>query len=94
MGDDVKLNIDGVKEDGEPIAPPKHASKFIRQCGVIVRDNLDIRIQEWHKQKDETIPYVQDRMKKMLWAKLKVNFTLPPEEAAEKDPEEHPKDTP
>ena len=92
-----RYHIEVIGEDGEPLAPVAHAKKFKAQAGVIVRDNLDIRIREWHKQKDETIPFVEDRTKKMLWGKLMAHFTLPPEapeaeedreDAAEEDPEE------
>ena len=92
-----RYHIEVIGEDGEPLAPVAHAKKFKAQAGVIVRDNLDIRIREWHKQKDETISFVEDRTKKMLWGKLMAHFTLPPEapeaeedreDAAEEDPEE------
>ena len=43
----VKYNIDAIKTDGEPILPKKNANKFIRQCGVLVKDQLPIFMQEW-----------------------------------------------
>ena len=46
-----RFRIDVIRADGEPIAPAKHANIFKRQCGVIVRDNILITIQEWHKPK-------------------------------------------
>ena len=57
--------------------PTKNAFKFIHQCGVVVRDNVPISIQEWAKQKDETVSYVSDRMKEVLWNKVICHFTLP-----------------
>ena len=57
--------------------PAKNAFKFTHQCGVVVRDNVPISIQEWVKQKDETISYVSDRMKDVLWSKVISHFTLP-----------------
>jgi hypothetical protein len=36
--------IEEIGEDGEPIAPAVHASKFTRQYGVLVRDNIPITL--------------------------------------------------
>jgi hypothetical protein len=74
-----RFKIEQIRADGEPIAPAKHANIFRRQCGVIVRDNVPITIQEWHKTKVDGVSYVDDQTKEMLWTKLMVNFTLPPE---------------
>jgi hypothetical protein len=60
----------------ELIAPTAHASKFTRQYGVLVRDNIPITIREWKKTKTEPVNYVCKRLKNMLWKKLMVNFTL------------------
>jgi hypothetical protein len=72
-----RYQIEEIGEDGEPNAPTAHASKFTRQCGVLVRDNILITIREWKKTKTEPINYVCKRLKNMLWKKLMVNFTLP-----------------
>ena len=78
MGDDIKLNIDEVAEDGEPIAPEKNARKFINQCGVIVRDQIPITVQEWNKPKeDRGVSFVDERAKNTLWDMLIAHFTLP-----------------
>jgi hypothetical protein len=69
--------IEEIGEDGEPIAPAAHASKFTRRCRVLVRDNIPITIREWKKIKTEPVNYVRKRLKNMLWKKLMVNFTLP-----------------
>ena len=45
----VKYNIDAIKPNGETHEPKKNAKKFIRQCGVIVRDQTPISVQEWEK---------------------------------------------
>lgn len=74
-----RYHIDQIRADGEPIAPAKHAKIFVRQCGVVVRDNVPITVQEWHKTKVDGVSYVDDQTKEMLWTKLMVNFTLPPE---------------
>jgi hypothetical protein len=71
-----RYRIEEIGKDGEPTAPTAHASKFIRQCGLLVRDNIPIIIREWKKTKTEPINYVRKRLKNMLWMKLMVNFTL------------------
>ena len=43
----VKYNIDSIKASGEPLSPKNIANKFVRQCGVLVKDQLPISIQEW-----------------------------------------------
>jgi hypothetical protein len=40
-----RYKIEEIGEDGEPIAPVAHANKFVRQCRVLVRDNILITIQ-------------------------------------------------
>ena len=76
--------IEEVGEDGEPLAPEDHVRKFVNQAGVIVRDNLQITIQEWNKLKAAGVSFVYDRTKDMLWDNLMANFTLPLEEDPEK----------
>jgi len=63
------------------MAPKKHATKFVNQCGVIVRDNIPITIQEWNKPKKagDGVSYVDDRSKDDLWEKLMAHFNLPPD---------------
>jgi hypothetical protein len=90
-----RYRIEKIGEDGEPIAPTAHASKFTRQCGVLVRENIPITLQEWKKTKMEPVKYVRKRLKNMLWKKLMVNFTLPtaPEvDRNEEDPNEEDSD--
>jgi hypothetical protein len=86
-----RYRIEEISEDGEPIAPAAHASKFTRQCGVLVRDNILITLREWKKTKTELVKYVRNRLKNILRKKLMVNFTLPetPEvDQTEVDPNE------
>ena len=49
MKEGVKYNIEAFKPNGEPLAPKKIADKFVRQCGVLVKDQLPISLQEWRK---------------------------------------------
>ena len=77
MPDGIKYNIDEIKEDGEPIAPKKNADKFIRQCRVIVRDQIPITVQEWNKpKKDQGVSFVDERAKNTLSDMLMSHFTL------------------
>ena len=79
MRQDERFTIEEVGRDGQPIAPKRSRDTFIHQCGVIVRDNVPISIQEWNKKKDPEVSYVQDRQKDDLWTSLMTNFSLPPE---------------
>ena len=74
----VKYNIDAFSLSWEPIAPESHVGKFVSQCGVIVRDQIPISIQEWHKPKEgRLVSYVDERAKNQLWNTLMSHFTLP-----------------
>ena len=74
----VKFNIDVISLSGEPVAPKSHADKFTRQCGVIVRDQIPISTQEWHKPKEgRLVSFVDERAKNRLWDTLISHFTLP-----------------
>jgi hypothetical protein len=63
------------------LEPKQHATKFINQCGVIVRDTISITVQECNKPKKARLEasFVDKRSKKDLWRKLMANFILPPE---------------
>ena len=65
MGKDEHLTIDEVNATtGQPLAPVPNAVKFVHQCGVTVRDNVYISIQEWNKPaKLEGVSYVDERTK-------------------------------
>ena len=86
----VKYNIEAVRPNGEPLAPKKIADKFVRQCGVIVKDQLPISLQEWRepakdkrqKGKEDAAPrpdvtFVDKNQKDLLWDTLMEHFTLP-----------------
>ena len=40
--------IEVVSATGRPLEPEAHYTKFINQCGVVVRDSVPITVQEWH----------------------------------------------
>jgi hypothetical protein len=46
-----RLSIDVIAPNGKLLEPKKHATKFINQCGVIVRDTIPITVQEWNEPK-------------------------------------------
>jgi hypothetical protein len=75
----VKYNIKAIKSNGEPLEPKKNANKFTRQCGVIVRDQIPISVQEWEKptKGDPGVTFVDERAKDGLWKSLMSHFTLP-----------------
>ena len=78
MAEGVHLTIEVVSDDGEPLLPRANARSFVNQCGVIVRDNVPISIQEWNEPKKvDGVSYVSDRFKDALWDKLSSYFTLP-----------------
>ena len=74
----VKFNIDVISLSGVPVGPKSHADKFVGQCGVIVRDQIPISTQEWHKPKEgRLVSFVDERAKNRLWDTLISHFTLP-----------------
>ena len=79
MKEGVKYNIEAVRPNGEPLAPKKIADKFIRQCGVLVKDQLPISLQEWREpaKPRPDLTFVDDRQKNLLWDTLMEHFTLP-----------------
>ena len=81
MAADAHLIIEAVAADGKPTEPKANASKFVHQCGVVVRDNVAISIQEWNEPKKlegaMKPTWVSDRDKDVLWTKLIARFTLP-----------------
>ena len=75
----VKYNIEAIRPNGEPFTPKKIANKFVRQCGVLVKDQLPISIQEWKEPKTKRpgVTWVDNRAKKDLLKSLMEHFTLP-----------------
>ena len=78
-GDDARISINKVSDNGEPLEPIESHRKFINQCGALVRDMIPITLQEWHKPKDVNsgATYVDDRRKEMLWETLLTLVNLP-----------------
>jgi hypothetical protein len=63
-----KLSINVVSPDGKLLEPKQHATKFINQCGVIVRDTIPITGHEWNGPKKAHLgaTFVDKRSKKDL----------------------------
>jgi hypothetical protein len=73
----VRYRIEVVGVDGEPTAPDDVAKKFVKQCGVLVRDYILITVQEWNQSSSSGVLYVGDASKDKLFDKLMINFLLP-----------------
>ena len=52
LKDGVKYHIESIKPSGEPLMPKNIANKWTRQCGVLVKDQLPISIQEIERAKN------------------------------------------
>ena len=74
----VKYNIEATKPNGEPLEPKKIADKFVRQCGVLVKDQLPISLQEWREpaKPRPDVNFVDKNQKDLLWDTLMEHFTL------------------
>jgi hypothetical protein len=77
LDDTVRYRIKVVGVDGEPQAPDDVAKKFVKQCGVLVRDYIPITIQEWNRPSGGGVLYVGNITKDKIFAKLMINFLLP-----------------
>ena len=80
MGKHAHLTIEFVNPEGKPVLPKANAVTFVHQCGVVVRNNVPICIQEWNQPKKEgmeNVSYVNQRLKELLVNKLFQNFKLP-----------------
>src|SRR5215216_3391132 len=75
----VKYNIVAIKPNGKPSEPKNIPNKFVRQCGVLVKDQLPISIQEWKEpaKPRPDLTFVDQRAKYQLWESLMEHFTLP-----------------
>ena len=64
--------------EGYPSAPEAASTKFVNQCGVIVRARIPITTRLWKSSKlEEQQHAVPPHQKEMLWTELKDMFTLP-----------------
>jgi hypothetical protein len=73
----VRYRIEVVGVDGEPQAPDDVAKKFVKQCGVLVRDYIPITVHEWNRPSSGGVPFVDNVAKDKLFDRLTINFLLP-----------------
>ena len=73
------MSIDEVSVKGKQEKPEGIYTKYVAQCGVLVRDAVPITIAEWNKPKKANIgaKYLEERIKDTLWALILDSFTLP-----------------
>ena len=81
----MRYRIAAISPAGQPISPPDVKNKFVKACGVVVRDHIPITVRDWNKTKEGGDSYVGTAARELLWRKLMVNFSLP---APEVDPDE------
>jgi hypothetical protein len=53
----VHLPIEEVSRLDEPLLPTANAKTFINQCGVVVRDTIQITVQEWNEAKVDGVSF-------------------------------------
>jgi hypothetical protein len=77
----VIYTIDVISPKGKPLEPEEAYTKFINQCGVVVRDSVPITVQEWNEPVKARVgsSFVSRRKKKECWRTLMKHFVLPPE---------------
>jgi hypothetical protein len=74
----VHLIIEVVSASGEPTRPKGNTTKFVTECGVLVRDHIPINTQEWHAPKKvKGASFVTNTEKDDLWTRLSSKFNLP-----------------
>ena len=73
------MSIDEVSIKGKPEKPDGISTKYIAQCGFLVRDMVPITVAEWNEPKKKNIgaKYVEDRIKETLWESILGYFSLP-----------------
>jgi hypothetical protein len=63
---EVHLVIEAVSASGEPTHPKVNATKFVNECGVLVRDHIPISTQEWHEPKKRSRELVLSPTKRKM----------------------------
>jgi hypothetical protein len=75
---EVHLVIEVISASGKPTPPNVNATKFVNECGVLVRDHIPISTQEWHEPKKVMgASFVTNAEKDDLWTRVSSKFTLP-----------------
>ena len=73
------MSIDEVSIKGKPEKPDGIYTKYVAQCGFLVRDMVPITVAEWNEPKKKNIgaKYVEQRIKETLWDSILGSFSLP-----------------
>ena len=73
------MSIDEVSVKGKPEKPEGIYTKYVAQCGVLVRDMVPITVAEWNEPKKANIgaKYLEQRIKNTLWDSILASFSLP-----------------
>ena len=76
LPDGAKLSIDEVSIKGKPEKPDGIYTKYVAQCGVLVRDMVLITVAEWNEPKKANIgaKYLEERIKETLWDSMMSKF--------------------
>ena len=75
MKEHERYRIEKIAADGAPELPEDVAQKYVKQCGVLVRDHIPITVREWIKPKEGGVFYVGEKAKEKLFEKMMDNFT-------------------
>ena len=95
MKEHEKYRIEKIAANGAPELPAAVFQKYVKQCGVLVRDHIPITVQEWIKPKEAVgVLYVGDKAKENLFEKMMDNFTLSAPEVTQDDLDENPDEDP
>ena len=79
LPDGAKLSIEEVAANGRPEKPEGIYTKYVSQCGVLVRDMVPITVAEWNQPKKKNIgaTYLEQRIKDVLFDSMLESFSLP-----------------
>ena len=95
MKEHERYRIEKIAADGAPELPKGVFQKYVKQCGVLVRDKIPIIVREWHKPRQGPgVLYVGDKAKETLFENMLANFTLPAPEVTQDDLDENPDEDP
>ena len=93
MKEHERYRIEKIAADGAPELPEDVLQKYVKQCGVLVRDHIPITVREWNKPHEAAgISYVGDKAKEALFKKMMANFTLPTPEVYQDELDENEED--
>ena len=79
LPDGAKLPIEEVAANCRPEKPEGIYTKYVSQCGIVVRDMVPIIVAEWNQPKKKNIgaTYLEQRIKDVLFDSMLESFSLP-----------------